>query len=210
MTVISTEHILFGRIPRRAAQLRPSAPMAFPMMNGQLLQITDLEGKQVATMVAFAAHDQSEYLSCTQTRAVNNTLMLEQGMVLVNNRRNPMFVVVEDTVGRHDILLPACDQRKYLEDYGLADHPNCHDNLLAALREHGLTVESLPDPVNWFMHVGFKARGRLEIREPLSEPNDYVLLRALMDVVVAITPCPQDQNASNAFNPTDILIRVYD
>ena len=30
-----------------------------------------------------------------------------------------------------------------------------------------------------------------------------------MDAVVAVSACPQDKNATNGFNPTDILIRVY-
>jgi uncharacterized protein YcgI (DUF1989 family) len=59
------------------------------------------------------------------------------------------------------------------------------------------------------MNVGLKARGEFEIREPLSERGDQVLLKAHMDCLVAVSACPQDQNACNAFNPTDILVRVY-
>lgn len=205
-----SEHILFGRVPQRAAQVRPTVPIAFPIRAGQLLQITDVQGKQVAEMVAFNLNDVREYLSPAHTRAINNSLMLVQGMILYSNRRNPMMVLVEDTVGRHDILFPACDRRGYLDDYGIPDHPNCKDNFLLVLQEYGIEEDDLPDPVHWFMNVGILAKGRFEMREPLSERNDYVLLRALMDLIVAVSACPQDQNASNAFNPTDILVRVYD
>jgi uncharacterized protein YcgI (DUF1989 family) len=205
-----SEHVLFGRVPKRAAQVRPTVPIAFPLAEGQLLQITDVQGKQVADLVAFNLHDVREYLSTSHTRAINNSLVLTQGMTLYSNRRNPMLVLLEDTVGRHDILFPACDRRRYLDDYGIPDHPNCKDNFLAALREYGIEEDDIPDPVNWFMNVGIVAKGRFEIREPLSERNDYVLLRALMDLVVAVSACPQDQNPCNAFNPTDILVRIYD
>jgi len=210
MTLTGSQHILFGRIPRRAAQIRPTAPIAFPVKEGQLLQITDVQGKQVADMVAFNRHDIKEFLSTSHTRAINNSLMLVQGMTLYSNRRNPMLVLIEDTVGRHDILFPSCDPRRYLDDYGIEDHPNCRDNFYQVLKEYGVEYDYLPDPVNWFMNVGLKARGEFEIREPLSERNDYVLLKAMMDLIVAVSACPQDQNACNAFNPTDILIRVYD
>lgn len=210
MTITGTEHILFGRIPRRAAQIRPTAPLAFPVKEGQLLQITDVQGKQVADMVAFNRHDIKEFLSPSHTRAINNSLMLIQGMTLYSNRRNPMLVLIEDTVGRHDILFPSCDPRRYLDDYGIEGHPNCRDNFYSVLKEYGVEYDYIPDPVNWFMNVGLKARGEFEIREPLSERNDYVLLKAMMDLIVAVSACPQDQNACNAFNPTDILIRVYD
>jgi len=205
-----SEHILFGRVPKRAAQVRPTVPIAFPLAEGQLLQITDVQGKQVADMVAFNLHDVREYFSTSHTRAINNSLVLTQGMALYSNRRNPMLVLLEDTVGRHDILFPACDRRRYLDDYGIPDHLNCKDNFLAVLREYGIEEDDIPDPVNWFMNVGIVAKGRFEIREPLSERNDYVLLRALMDLVVAVSACPQDQNPCNAFNPTDILVRIYD
>ncbi len=208
--IAPSEHILFGRVPKRAAQVRPTVPIAFPVKEGQLLQITDVQGKQVADMVAFNLHDVREYLSPSHTRAINNSLVLVQGMTLYSNRRNPMLVLVEDTVGRHDLLFPACDRRGYLDDYGLPDHPNCRENFVRVLAEYGIGEDDLPDPVHWFMHVGIVAKGHFEIREPLSERNDYVLLRALMDLVVAVSACPQDQNACNAFNPTDILVRVYD
>ena len=54
-----------------------------------------------------------------------------------------------------------------------------------------------------------RQRGRFEIREPLTERGDYVLLRATADLIVAVAACPQDQNAANAFRPSDIQVRIY-
>lgn len=201
--------ILAGRIPIRAAQVRPRTPIAFEMREGQFLQITDVEGNQVCDFVAYSADDVDEYLSTAHTRAINNSMMLIKGMTLYSNRHEPLLTLLEDTVGRHDMLMPACDPRSYLDNYGLEDHPNCRDNLFSVLEPYGVSYDHIPNPVHFFMHVGLKARGELEIREPLSERNDYVLLRAQRRVIVAVSACPQDQNACNAFNPTDILIRVY-
>lgn len=203
--------ILSGRIARRAAQIRPGMADAFTILEGQYLQITDMEGKQVAELVAFNANDFDETLSTSRTRAINNSIMLVKGMNLYSNRREPMFVVVEDTVGRHDLLMPSCDLRRYADDYGLAEHPGCREALDKELKAagHDIPLDRLPDPVNFFMNVGLRARGELEMREPLSERNDYVLLRALMTMVVGVAACPQEQSAATGFNPTDILIRVY-
>ena len=207
--VLKRSEILAGRMPIRAAQVRPQSPIAFPMKEGQFLQITDMQGQQVCDFVCFNRHEIDEYLSTARTRGINNSMMLIKGMSLYSNRRNPMMVLLDDSVGRHDMLMPACDRLRYLNDYGIEDHPNCRDNLASVLGPYGIHYDHIPDPINWFMHVGLKARGELEIREPLSEANDYVLLRAQMDLIVAVSACPQDQNATNAFHPTDILIRVY-
>jgi uncharacterized protein YcgI (DUF1989 family) len=203
--------ILLGRIPRRAAQIRPSSPDVFTIQEGQYLQITDVEGKQTAEMIAYNAEDFEEFLSTSHTRAINNSIMLVKDSILYSNRRNAMFVLVEDTVGRHDILLPSCDRRRYEDDYGQPDHPGCRENLQKEFKTAGyeLNFDRMPDPVNFFMNVGLRARGEFEMREPLSERNDYVLLRALMNMVVGVSSCPQEQSPSTGFNPSDILVRVY-
>ena len=209
MVATDKSSVLDGRVPRRATQVRPQAPTAFELKEGQLLQITDVQGKQVADFVAFNAHDLDELLSTSHTRGGNNSIMLVRDMPIYSNRHNPLLILIEDTVGRHDMLLPACDAQRYREDYGIEDHLNCHDNFAQVLAPWSIPADHLPDPIHFFMNVGFKARGQFDIREPISERNDYVLLRALTDLVIAVSACPQDQNPTNAFKPTDILVRVY-
>lgn len=210
MTATMTrDDILKSRIPKRSTLVRPGFPTAFILREGDFLQLTDVQSKQVATMVAFNRHDLDERLSTSHTRSGNNSLVLINEMAVFSNRHNPMMVLLEDTCGRHDILYPACDSQTYLSDYGIEDHPNCRGGLDAVLRTHGIKYDDIPDPINWFMNVGLRQRGRFEVREPLSERGDYVLMRATMDLVIGVAACPQDQNAANAFRPTDIQVRVY-
>lgn len=201
--------LLLGRMAIKARQLKPGDGIAVELKTGQLLQISTVQGKQVADFVAFNVDDPAEFLSTAMTRAKNNSIMLQQGMKLYSNRRNPLLELVEDTVGRHDLLFPACDPRRYKDDYGLDDHPSCRVALTTALAQYGIRFDQIPDPINWFMNVAIVQRGEMEIRESLAERNDYVLLNALNDVVVAISACPQDQNVTNGGTPTDILIRQY-
>lgn len=201
--------LLLGRMAIKSRQLKPGEGIAVELRTGQLLQISTVQGKQVADFVAFNLDDREEYLSTAVTRAKNNSIMLQQGMTIYSNRRNPLLQLVEDKVGRHDMLFPACDPRRYKDDYGLEDHASCRVALTTALQPYGVSFDRIPDPINWFMNMAIVQRGELEIRESLAERNDYVMLNALSDVVVAISCCPQDQNATNAGAPTDILIRHY-
>lgn len=200
---------LLGRMAIRARQIRPGEGFGVEVKKDQFLQIVTVEGKQVADFVAISALDPGERLSTGITRAKNASIMLQAGMKIYSNRRNSMFELIEDTVGRHDLLFAACDPRRYLDDFGLEGHANCRDALHSALGSRGLAYDDIPDPINWFMNVSILQHGELEIRESLAEKNDYVLLRAEMDLVAGVSACPQDQNATNGGTPTDLLVRVF-
>jgi uncharacterized protein YcgI (DUF1989 family) len=48
--------------------------------------------------------------------------------------------------------------------------------------------------------------GSTEIVDGLSEPGDYVDLRAEKDVLVVISNCPQQHNPCSGWNPTPIRV----
>lgn len=200
---------LVGRVAVKSKQLKPGEAVGFEVHAGEIVQISTLEGKQVADFVAVSLVDPKEISSTAHTRAGNSSIMLQKGMPIYSNLRNPMLTLVEDTVGRHDILFAACDPKRYSGDYGIEGHANCREALAGALEPFGLSYETVPDPVNWFMNVAILQRGEIELRESLAERNDFVLLEANMDCAVGISACPQDQNDINGGKPTDILVRVF-
>ena len=200
--------LLTDKTPIKARHIRPGQGQAVEMMTGQLLQIQTLQGKQVADFVAFTKEDTSEYVSTSATRSTNSNIIPQRGMTLYSNRRQPMFEIVEDTVGRHDMLYACCDPVRY-ELLGAPGHASCREALVDSLRDYGIGYDRIPSPINWFMNVSIMQRGELEVREPLAEQGDYVVLRALKDVIAAVSACPQDLGPTNAFNPTDLSIRVY-
>ncbi len=202
---MSATHV--GRRAIKARQIRPGQAYAVEIGAGQLLQIIDVKGKQVADFVALRAGDADEFVSVAHTRSANANLMLQQGMKLYSNRRLPMFDLTEDSVGRHDMLFAACDPKRY-EELEAPGHASCRVALAEALAPYGVTMDRVPDPVNWFMNVAILPNGEFEIREPISERNDYVILTALVDAVVAISACPQDKTPTNGMEPSDILVRV--
>jgi uncharacterized protein YcgI (DUF1989 family) len=201
--------LLAGRVAIKSQLVHPGQAFAAEVKAGQFVQIVTVNGKQVADFVAFNLNNTHEFLSTAHTRSLNSSMMLLEGMKLYSNLRNPMFALIEDRVGRHDILFAACDSKRYRDDYNLDDHASCRVALTDVLGTHEIGFERIPDPVNWFMNVGLKPKGELEIRESLAERNDYIMLEALADTLIAVSACPQDQNATNNFNPTDILVRIF-
>jgi len=67
----------------------------------------------------------------------------------------------------------------------------------------------LPNPFNFFMHTAILGRGEVDVREPLSEASDFVVLRAMTDLVIAVSACPNERNPQNGRDPSDLLVRVF-
>lgn len=181
---------------------------AFEIRTGQRLKIVDVQGQQVADFVAFNLHNLDEFLSVCHTRGMLGSLRPQQGHPLYTSLRNAILLVEEDTVGVHDMLFAPCDRKRYALDYGDPNHPGCRDNLHQALGGR-VPYARIPDTVNWFMNVPWRPDGRIEIVEPVSRPGDYVVLRAEMDALVAISACPQDRNPCNAFKPTELHVQIF-
>jgi uncharacterized protein YcgI (DUF1989 family) len=64
--------------------------------------------------------------------------------------------------------------------------------------------------VNFFMNVPVEADGQMAIVDGWSKPGDHVDLRAEMDVLVAISNCPQIYNPCNGGRPTPIRLVTYE
>jgi len=185
----------------RAARLR----------KGQSIQIINTHGSQVVDTWCFSAEDFSEFMSNEHSRPTLGSIFPVVGKPIYSNRRRPILHFAEDTSpGRHDTIVAACDDYRY----GLLGcteyHDNCTDNLHAALRAIGLRSPETPSPLNLWMNIPVAADGATSWGEPLSKPGDYVVLRAEMDVVVAMSACPQDLLPINGrgMKPVEAHFRV--
>ncbi|WP_225767266.1 DUF1989 domain-containing protein [Inquilinus sp. Marseille-Q2685] len=160
------------------------------LKRGERLRIIDTEGGQTGDLLAYSL-DGSERLSNGRSFDYGGRIYLSTGDVLWSDRSNPMLTIVEDQVGRHDFLYAPCSLEMYRIQYGVKDHhPNCHDNLCAALRELGIEPHPLPTAFNVFMNVEVTPDGRLVIVPPRSRAGDAIVLRAETDLAVAISSCP--------------------
>jgi aminomethyltransferase len=120
----------------------------------------------------------------------------------------PLVEVVQDTCGRHDAFALACSA-KYYDDIGYPGHINCSDNFNKALSKYDITGRPGWMAINFFFNTGIDDHGVMYSDEPWSRPGDYVLLRALTDIVCVSSACPDDTTAANGWNPTDIHVRTY-
>ena len=121
--------------------------------------MVDLEGEQVADLVAFAADDPRETLSNGRTFDYEETIALTTGNRLWSNRSRPLLTIVRDDAGTHDFLLTPCSRDTWRLCYGGEhdDVPGCFGNLAAALAPFGIAPDAIPTTFNVFMRVELDA-----------------------------------------------------
>ena len=121
----------------------------------------------------------------------------------------PMLEVVQDTCGRHDTFAYACTT-KYYDEMGYPGHDSCSENFNRVLEPYGIASRPGWPAINLFFNTSVSHDGSISLDEPWSRPGDYVLMRALKDLVCASSSCADDIDPANGWNPTDIQVRVYD
>jgi len=188
---------------------------AYRVAAGDYIQIVDISGKQCSDFIAFdaaaLAHGEEWSIDATATRTLMGQTMPRPGLhsKYFDARLRPLVEMVRDTVGRHDAFLLACTA-KYYEDMGYPGHANCSDNFNRAIAPFGVAPRAGWPALNFFYNTFVQADGTIGSDEPWSRPGDYVLLRALTDLVCASSSCADDIDPANAWQPTDIQVRVYD
>ncbi|WP_308918257.1 DUF1989 domain-containing protein [Jannaschia sp. LMIT008] len=182
---------------------------------GDYIQIQDVDGRQCTDFQCFAARKLDRgvehALDVTTTRTLMGHAYPMPGLHAKYYDQDflPLVEVVQDTCGRHDAFAMAC-AAKYYDDLGYPGHVNCTDNFNAALSDRGVAARPGWMAVNFFFNTAIDAHGVLVADEPWSRPGDYVLLRALTDLVCVSSACPDDTSAANGWDPTDIHVRTYD
>jgi uncharacterized protein YcgI (DUF1989 family) len=163
------------------------------LSKGQAIKIINTHGHQVVDTWAFNAEDLREFMSHEHSRPLTGSIFPKKGEHFHTNRRRSILFFEEDTSpGIHDTLIASCDDYRY----GLLGcteyHDNCTDNLHAAMRQIGLVPPDVPAPLNLWMNIPVASDGKIVWGEPVSSPGDYVVLRAQIDCIVAMSACPQD------------------
>ncbi|WP_276785098.1 urea amidolyase associated protein UAAP2 [Thalassolituus oleivorans] len=181
---------------------------------GQTLRILDLEGNQAADTLFYNADDPSERYSAMDTIREQGNVYLTAGTVLMSNENEPLLEIVADTCGRHDTLGGACATESNTVRYSLEKKcmHACRDSWMLAINQHeeyGLDKADITHNINFFMNVPITAEGGLSFADGISDAGKYVELKALKNVLVLVSNCPQLNNPCNAYNPTPIEILVW-
>jgi uncharacterized protein YcgI (DUF1989 family) len=186
----------------------PKSGHALTVQKGQILRVIDLEGSQACDLVCFNLTDHLETLSPARTRLWHWRVRISTGDQLISNRHRPMFTIVEDTVGIHDLLLASCNRRLYEEHFKVGSRDGCFELLASALASYGVTADQIPDPFNLFTNTAVENERDMVIRLPVSKRGDHTDLRAEMDLLVGMTSCPEDISDCNGGVCTPIEFQI--
>jgi uncharacterized protein YcgI (DUF1989 family) len=179
------------------------------LTQGARFQVVDLAGQQCADLFAFTSTHINDYHSAEHTRFQNDRLFPRPGEFFVTNKRRPMlFFEADDSPGKHDMLVAACDPTRY-EGLGVTGwHASCQENLVLAMKALGQPSIEIPQPINLFTNIPVDTDGSLSWEPALTKPGDSVTFRVEIDAYVVVSACPQDVKAINARTPGPLLFRV--
>jgi uncharacterized protein YcgI (DUF1989 family) len=119
--------------PVRSVVVPGGEGRAIEVSAGEYLSVIDVEGQQVADFLAVRRDNPAEYVCPQQTRLLLSRFRLEVGDRLFSQHGEPLFELVRDDVGVHDLLIGSCSRAMYRYRYGIEDHRNCRENLAGAL-----------------------------------------------------------------------------
>lgn len=192
----------------------PGNAQSYEVKAGEYIQILDVKGRECSDFQAYSlrALDKGieREIDPTTTRSLMGSLYPAPGIFSKywSVDQEPLVEIVQDTCGRHDTFGLACTAR-YYEDLGYPGHINCSDNINQDLAQYDIKPRGGWPAINFFFNTLLDETNSIGMDDPWSRPGDYVLLRALTDLVCVSTACPCDIDPANGWNPTDIQVRTY-
>ncbi len=194
--------------------IQPGEAKPYLVKAGEFIQVLDVQGRECSDFQAFSLRALDKGLERdidpTTTRSLMGSLYPAPGLFAkyFSVDQEPLVEIIQDTVGRHDTFGLACTAR-YYEDLGYPGHVNCSDNMTRELAAYNIHPRTGWPAINFFFNTLLDDTHAISMDEPYSRPGDYVLLRALTDLVCISTACPCDIDPANAWTPTDIQVRTY-
>jgi uncharacterized protein YcgI (DUF1989 family) len=193
---------------------------AFRINQGQRFRVIEHEGKQVAGLMFFNASNYKEQFMAEFSGGLNYFQPPNLGSVGSHYRltelyskvpyENLMLLVTDNKIGNH-FLGPHCT-KSMMDIQGVPGHRSCSDNFSDALSEYGLELKDVysPSVFNAFANVRIdtKGDGKVFIGPPCTKSGDYIEFLAEMDVLVAISVCPDDRSAMNDYSCKAIKIQI--
>jgi uncharacterized protein YcgI (DUF1989 family) len=180
---------------------------AFTVEEGQQLRVVAVEGPQAADLIAFNGSDHRESLCTWLTRHMSGSFASAEQVYTKLPAGRVMFDVEHAQPGVFWLSPGRCNRLKY-ERLGKPGHANCQDILAATIEPYGLDGFEVPDVLNLFMNPRLHEDGTYEFLASPVEPGDYVALRARMDVLVAVSACPDDA-AYNIGYPKPLAVEIW-
>ena len=161
---------------------------------GTRLRLIDVKGDACASMLLFNAENPLERLNVADTVKVQWNGYLGAGRLLLSDMGRVMMSLLEDGAGTHDAFCGASSQasnaRRYGDGANFGPHPNARDRFMLAVAKHGLGSRDVHPCVNWFKGVRIAPDGATVPNIGPFPPGRELVLRAEMDLIVALANCP--------------------
>ena len=191
---------------------------AFRLDKGQVFRVIQHEGKQVASLIFLNARNYKEQFMAEFSGGLNYAHPEHLGTHYRLSKlyskvpyENEMLSVTDNKLGDH--FLGTHCSRTMMELWKAPGHRSCSDNFSDALREFGLALEDVysPSVLNAFANVYIdpEGDGSVRIEPPRSEKGDYIEFLAEMDVLVAVSACPDDVSPMNDHACKAIGIQIF-
>ena len=182
--------------------------VAFRLKAGESLKIIDPLGQQVADLFCADAADISDTFSSGRTIDYNDSIYLKPGHFLYAQSGKILLEIIEDqSPGCHDVLVTPCSLQMFqMMSKNSAFHPSCLGNLTKSLKQFGIAEKQITSTFNIFMNIELSKSGRIEVKSPLSKALDFIVLKALCDLVVGITACSDEGTNNGRCKPIDYEI----
>jgi uncharacterized protein YcgI (DUF1989 family) len=156
--------------------------------------------------VCFRLQNSRERFDQARTKVYNMKLFISTGDKLMGRNSQHMMTIVADGFkeGTHDLQKGMCSGYRFqlakqegrLGEYyprAIAEIPDhgCYENLSKALAPYGIIPEDIPSPFNLNQHMKIDGlSGRMEHTQVRPQPDNFMELRAEMDLLVALSACP--------------------
>jgi uncharacterized protein len=171
-------------------------------------QVLRISATTTVDFVCFRQENLKERFDQARTKVYNGKIFISTGDKLMGRNNQHMMTIVANTndQGTHDLQKGMCSgyrfqlakkegrlREYYHRDYKDEDIPDhgCYENLSRALAPYGIEPEDIPSPWNLNQHMIIDGKtGTMEHTTVRAKPGSYVDLRAEMDLLVAMSACP--------------------
>ena len=187
--------------------INPCSGISIDVTKGEYITVVDIDGGQVVDFFAEVKNSADEFLSTGVTMDCNESLGLSVGDTIYTNKYNPMFKIISDDVGEHDLLHPCCRPEMFEFFYHNGEgHSNCLDNINDALDKKYPIIH----PVNLFMYTKIEPSGKIAVLPPKSKAGDKIVLQATVDVRLGVAACSVSESSCNSGKCSAIKIIITD
>ena len=217
------------RANARSAQMRdqftipPFQGRGFIVRKGQSFRIVQVEGVQIGDVAFWNVDHPAESYSLARTWAIEGWVTRPYARVWSDVPwLRPLATCIEDTVVNtepefhHHWLGTHCATEWTEMRVAIPGLNSCHLNLLQAIEPFGLTEANLRDNINLFQKMKVDPdSGRILAAPSESKTGDYIEFYAEVDLLVAVSVCPNGDNTRYYSVPGRDVVRplgieIYD